>query len=70
MLLAFPPFTSSAVTGPDRLGPTAAQELFENVYLATFAWVLSASEIEPAATSVLCLSYVKREHAPLLRQRR
>ena len=44
-------FTSMAVTGPGRALPSPRddQVLLENVYAATFAWVLSARAIDPAA---------------------
>lgn len=55
MLLMFPAFTSAAVTGPGRSLPlpTADQVVFENAYDATFAGVLSASMMEPAAINAL-----------------
>ena len=53
MLLAFPLSTSTAVTGPgtSELEPIASQLVFENVYCAMFAAVLSDNAIEPAAMS-------------------
>jgi hypothetical protein len=53
MLLPFPLSTSTAVTGPgiSELEPIAVQLVFENVYCATFAAVLSDNAIEPKAMS-------------------
>jgi hypothetical protein len=53
ILLALPLSTSTAVTGPgiSELEPTAVQLMFENVYDATFAAVLSDNAIDPDAMS-------------------
>ena len=54
-LFTSPSLISTAVTGPGKSAPfpTAAQVLLVMEYVATLAWVLSASATEPAAMRVL-----------------
>lgn len=69
MLLELRSFTATAVTGPGRLlaSPTAVHVEFEMKYFATFATVLSASAMEPAAMITSSLLYTRKRMSIVFR---